>query len=84
MRAGATCSSASRRPREIGASAVSRDGRFAFVWHHPDRSPRRLSFFDLATMRETGEIAPGFGGDFAFTPGGHVVHTWGCGTNCAE
>ncbi len=75
-----------RFPAPVGvrASEVSPDGRRAFVWYNEDRRPLKLAIYDLAARRRTARFAPGFGGDIHFTPGGNLVHDWGCGTNCAN
>lgn len=73
-----------REPISVVATEISPDGRWAFVWHSPARPPLQLAIYDLRTMRRTARFAPGFGGEMHFTPGGNLVHRWGCGTNCAQ
>jgi hypothetical protein len=71
-------------PQSVKASETSGDGRFAFVWHRGSRPGLRLGIYDLRSASKTAEFAPGFGGDLHFTPGDNLVHSWGCGTNCAN
>jgi len=70
-------------PISVQATEVSPDGHWAFVWYYTARPPLQLSIYDLRTMRRTARFAPSRGGEMHFTPGGNIVHDWGCGTNCA-
>lgn len=71
------------KPIGVEATEISPDGRWAFVWYRAARPPLQLAIYDLRSTRRTARFAPGFGGEMHFTPKGNIVHTWGCGTNCA-
>lgn len=72
------------KPIGVEATEVSPNGRWAFVWYRGNRSPLQLAIYDLRLRRRTARFVPGFGGEMHFTPNGHIVHHWGCGTNCAN
>lgn len=73
-----------REPISVESTELSLDGRLAFVWYREGRLPLQVAIYDLRSMRRTARFSPGFGGELHFTPGGNIVHRWGCGTNCAE
>jgi hypothetical protein len=73
-----------REPISVESTEVSLDGRLAFVWYREARLPLQIAIYDLRSMKRTARFSPGFGGELHFTPGGNIVHRWGCGSNCAE
>ncbi|MGC4086571.1 MAG: hypothetical protein QM756_01500 [Polyangiaceae bacterium] len=71
-------------PHDVRAFEVSSDQKLAFVWHNAERPLLRLSIYDLLRETRLVEFSPGFGGELHFTPHDNIVHTWGCGSNCAS
>jgi len=71
---------------EIIDFAVSPDSNYCFVRHKPNKTKTayRLTLYDLRTFRKIKEIIPGYGGSFEWNNNLQILHSWGCGTNCAN
>lgn len=65
---------------------VSLDSSYCFVRHKPNKpnTPYLLTLYNLKTFQKIKEIIPGYGGDFKWTNNSQIIHSWGCGTNCAN
>ena len=68
-------------PHVIFHCRTSPDGRWAYVWHHKEYPPRRLSVYDLTTLQRTAHFVPGFGGVMQWTPAETILHCWANGPN---
>lgn len=71
-------------PEVVVGTQVSSDGRWAYVWHRPDHQAQRVSVYDVAARERISTFTPGYGGELRFDTAGDLVHTWGCGTSCAN
>lgn len=68
---------------EIIDSATSPDGRFAYVWFRPDRKTLRIALYDVVAGKPITAFLSRRGGGLRWTRASTLLHTSGCGTNCA-
>ncbi len=72
--------------QEIVDFALSPDSVYCFIRHKPNvkNTSYRLALYHIKTKKLVKEIVPGFGGDFVWNNHHQIIHSWGCGTNCAN
>jgi len=72
--------------QEIVDFAISPDNKYCFVRHKPNtkNTSYRLALYNIKTKKLVKEIVPGYGGIFEWNKHHQIIHSWGCGTNCAN
>jgi hypothetical protein len=70
---------------EVNETILSPDNKYLLVRHKPQHGRSYLlSMYNLETMKLMKTMAPGHGGEINWNTNHQLVHSWGCGTNCAN
>lgn len=69
---------------ELRDLKVSPDSSYFFYRYKTNGKAYRLVTVELKSLKKVSEIIPGYGGDFEWNVKNQILHSWGCGTNCAN
>ncbi len=69
---------------EIRDLEVSPDSTYFFYRYKRKGKTYRLVSYEIKSLKKVSEIIPGFGGSFEWNNINQILHSWGCGTNCAN
>ncbi len=69
---------------EIKDLQISSNNNYVFFRYKPKGKAYKLVCYELNTLNKIAEITPGYGGTFKWNKQNQILHTWGCGTNCAN
>ncbi|MCT4639472.1 MAG: hypothetical protein N4A72_17335 [Bacteroidales bacterium] len=69
---------------EVRDLIVSPDSTYFFYRYKREGKAYRLVTYKLESLKKVSEVIPGFGGHFEWNIRNQILHSWGCGTNCAN
>lgn len=69
---------------EIQGLKINKDSSLFFFRYKEKGKAYRLVTYNLKTLEKIAESVPGYGGMFEWNSKDYIVHSWGCGTNCAN
>lgn len=61
--------------KDISDFKASPDGKYLLIWHDRPR-PRKVSIFDLTTLKRVSQFTPGAAGELRWTAADTMIHTW--------
>lgn len=63
---------------------ISPDSSYFFFRYKEEGKAYRLVTYHFDSLYILKEIVPGYGGSFDWNEKNQILHSWGCGTNCAN